>query len=369
LYNISGLDRRRHCLWVILITSLILAYNPVYAHNWESSYGTDLTVGYDDNIRLQADDEIDTTSIDLGVFAGMESETEISSVRLAIGVNSLNYSESSIEDESSYNLSLDAARSGERLSSSLNALLETQLLTETELLGSGLLEDGSRDTTSITPGLSFQVDERTSVSASLSLQDVSYDTVSLTDFTDTSLSLSWSYGLDEASSISTDLGYSIYDPDDGDETDSSSVSLGYLIRTSEATNFNFSFGFTSVDRPDDSEDGSNYSFGVDHRLDESNSFTLMLSNSFEASGQGEVREETGLNLQWDHDFSERSQFTLSAEGQYTDDRDYFSIQAEGDYEYTREIGFSASYRYRESEEGSENANSSTILFSLSYSPI
>jgi len=348
---------------------MILVCKSVSAYDWNNNYGANLTLGFDDNFRLSADDEIDTTSTSVGVFTALEGLTEISSIRLALGIDGTTYSESSIDDETSYNLSLDTARTGERLSGILNVRLESRATTETELLDTGFLEeDGTRDSVSVAPSLSYQMDERNSFSASLSVEDVSYDTVSLTEYTNNSVSLSWRYQLDETSSVSTSLQHAVYDPDDDDETNTDSVYVGYELRASEATTYNFSVGFTEVERPDDSEDGNNYAFDVNHRPDERNSFALELSNSYEASGAGDVREEDSLNLQWDHALSERAQVTLSMEGVSTDDRDYdyYSFTAGSNYQYTPEIELSASYRYREREEDSESADSSAVFFSLSY---
>ena len=370
LHNRPGYIWKPLCSLGILIFLLMVLCKPASAYDWSNDYGANLTVGFDDNFRLSADDEIDTTSTDLGLFADVQGATEISTIRLAIGVNGTTYSESSIDDETSYNLSLDTARSGERLSSFLNVSFESQSTTETELLDTGFLEeDGTRDSISVSPGLSYQVNERNSVSLSFDFRDVSYDTVSLTEYTDNSVSLGWSHRLDETSSVSTSLQHSVYEPDDDDDTDTNSVYVGYELRASEATTYNFSVGFTEVERPDDSEDGNNYAFDVNHRIDDRNSFTLGLSTSFEASGEGEVRQEDSLNLQWNHGLSDRAQVTLSAEGVSTDERDYYSFIAGSNYQYTREIGLSASYRYREQDGGAGDADSSSVFFSISYSPI
>lgn len=343
---------------------------PVSAYDWSNDYGANLTVGFDDNFRLDEDDEIDTTSTDLGVFADIQGATELSTIRLAIGANGTTYSESEIEDEISYNVSMDAARSGERLSSFVNVRFESEVTTESELLDTGFLEeDGTRDTISVSPGLLYQVNERNSVSAILGYRDVSYDTVSLTEYTDNSVTLSWSYQLDEMSSVATGVTHTVYDPDDDDDTETDSVFVSYERQTSEATTYNYSVGFTDVDQPDGSEDGSTYAFGVNHRTDERNSFTLGLSKSYEGSGDGEVRDEDRLNMQWNHGLSDRAQFTLSAEGVNTDDRDFYSIQAGSNYQYSPEVSLSASYRYRERDEGAEDADSNAVFFSLSYSPI
>ena len=369
LYFISGINWYAQLLRVIRISSILLACNSVSAYDWERVYDVAATVGFDDNFRLRPDDKIDTTSTELSVSGGMERATEISNIRLELGINGTSYSESSIDDDSEYKLSLRSSRSVERFSSFLDVSLKSEATTKTELLDTGFLaEDGTRDSARITPGLSYQVDERNSISASLELKDVSYDTVSLTEYQDNSVSLGWSYRLEETSSVTTSVRHTSYDPDDDDDTDTNSVNLGYELNTSEATTYNFSVGFSEVDRPDDSEDGGIYAFDVNHRTDERNSFTLGLSNSFEPSGRGRVREEDGLNLLWNHGLSERTQVTVSAEAVNTDDRDYYGLRARSRYRYTREIGLSASYRYRERDEGVASADSNTVFFSLSYAP-
>lgn len=339
------------------------------AFDWNNDYGANVTVSADDNYRLTSDDEIDNTSTRLRLFTDIEGKTEISSIRLALSVNGENHSESSIDEQESYNLALNTSRTGERLSSFLNVAFDSDLTNETELLDTGVLEDGTRDSVSVSPGLSYQVNERNFLSGSLSFRDVSYDTESQTDYTDNSLVLSWSYQLDESSQVYTSLRSSVYEPEDNDETDTHSFSLGYLLQSSEATTYNFSIGYTNVDRPQDSESGSNFSFEADHRTDERNSFTLLFSNRYEASGQGDVREENNLALGWANALSERSQFNLSADAVSTDERDYYSVTAGVNYNYSREINLSTSYRYRERDEGAGGVDSSMVSFSLSYSPI
>ncbi len=357
---------------ITIATSLLLtlALSPMAnAYDWNNDYGVDVTFAADDNFRLTPDDEIDTTSTNLRLFTDIEGATEISSIRLGLSVTGVSYSESSIDDEQGYNLAFDASRTGERLSTFINVGFDSDLTSETELLDSGILEDGTRDTVSVSPGLSYLLDERNTLSANLNFSDVSYDTESLTEYTDNSLSLSWSYRLNETSSVYTSVRGSVYEPDDGDETDIASFNVGYENRLSEATTYNVSVGYTDVDRPGDSESGNNFSFDVKHRTDEQNSFTLVMSNSYEGSGQGEVREEQSMDLLWTRGLSERSQFTWSAEAVHTRDRDYYSTQAGVNYQYIREVKLSASYRYRQRDEGTGDADSSTLLFSLSYSPI
>jgi opacity protein-like surface antigen len=172
----------------------------------------------------------------------------------------------------------------------------------------------------------------------------------------------------------------VYDPDDPDDpdddgtTDTNSLSLGYGFSTSEATAYYITLGVTDVDGPQDSTTGGTGAFNVNHQTDERNNFSLSLSKDYEGSGRGDVRERDRINLQWNHGLSDRSQTTVSAEGVNTDDRDYYTLAAGYNYNYTREVVLSASYRFRvrsEDEDSfdADSANSSTLLFTLSYSPL
>ena len=371
------------CEYVLLAALFIVlggSSNLASAYDWSTDYGINTGVGVHDNYRLTDNDETDSTSFEVGGFVNIEGRTEISRVGLALRAKNRNFSDSSIDDETSYNLALNTSRTGERLASYLSVDFDSASTTETELLDTGENKDGTRDTVTIAPGLSYQLDERNSLATDLSYRDVTYDKVSLTEYTNTSLALSWSYRFDETRSATTSYVYSVYDPDDPDDpdddgtTDTNSLSLGYGFSTSEATAYNITLGVTDVDGPQDSTTSGTGAFNVNHQTDERNNFSLTLSKDYEGSGRGDVQERDRINLQWNHGLSDRSQTTVSAEGVNTDDRDYYTLAAGYNYNYSREVVLSASYRFRvrnEDEDSfdADSANSSTLLFTLSYSPL
>jgi hypothetical protein len=359
-----------HAVLAAVLSIPGIGWNYAHAYDWNSDYGIDLTIGFDDNYRLSVDDEVDTTSADLGMYASLNGATEISHVGFTMGANGRSYSESSIDDTNSYDLALDTERSSERLTTSLSLNLKRDLTVETELLDTGVTEDGTRDTVVVRPGLNYRIDERNSISSSLTARDVSYDTVSLIEYTDNALALGWEYELDEVSSVSANLRTSEYEPETGEGTDTDSVNIVYQLRTSELTTYRFSVGFTEVDRPEGNSDSSNtYSVNVKYKKDERNSFSFDYNNGYRASGSGDVREEDRLNMQWNRGLTDRTRFRLSTTGVNTDDRNFYSVQAGIDYQFARTFNTSASYRYRERDEDSGNADSSTIMLSLSYSPL
>ncbi len=360
---------------------LVLAgcLNSVSAYNWENSYGVDTGVGAHDNYRLTDDNEVDTTSIDFGGFARIEGTTEISGLGLTLKARNKAFSDSSVDDETSYNLGLNTYRTNERLGSSLNVGYDSASTTQTELEDTGVNEDGTRDTVSIAPGLNYQFDEKNSLSMDLNYKDVTYDKVSLTEHSNTSASLSWRYTIDETRSVSTSYVYSLYDPSDPDDpdaegdTDTNSLNLGYKFQTSEATTYDITLGVTDVDGPQISTTSGTGAFNAHHQTDARNNFSLSLSKSYEGSGAGEVQEQERLSLQWNHGLSDRSHTFLSADGTNKDDRGYLSFQAGYNYNYTREVVLSASYRFRTRTEDDsfdvDSASSNTLFLKLSYSPL
>ena len=306
-------------------------FNEAQAYDWGSDYGVSTGVGIHDNYRLTSENETDSASYEVGGFANVVGRTEISRVGLTLRTRYRTFSDSSIDDETSYNLALDTSRNDERLSSYLTVSYAEASTTETELEDTGVTEDGTRKTASISPGVGYQLDERNSVAADLNYRDVSYDTVSLTEYTNTSLSLSWSHGLDEARSITPSYVYTVYDPDDPEDPDDdgtteiNTVNLGYSHAVTQATSYNAVIGVSFVDEPQGSETSGVGSVSVVHEEDERNVLTMSLSRSYEGSGDGDVREEDRIDLQWDHALTEISQTVLSLGSLHTDNRDYYTF--------------------------------------------
>jgi len=356
------------CLLPVLFATL-LTWVPANAYDWNSDYGVDATIESDDNFRLEEVDPVSTTSSSIGFFADLHGTTEISSLRLAIKANATRYSESSIEDSENYYLTLATMRRGERWTGNLDLSLVEESTTGTELLDTGAVVDGARKTANIAPGISYQLNERNAIYTNLAFSDVTYDTVSLTEYTDNSIALGWVNQFSETSEISLNTSASEYDPDNNDTTTVTGVNIGYGFNTSEATRYNLQLGSSERDRPTGTDRDGNSSFEINHSIDDRNGFSLFVGNGYAGSGSGEVRYEKRLNLRWDHALAERMQLTLTGEGVSTDDRDYIQIVAGGRHQFTREVSFAANLRYRTQQSDSNDADSTSALFSISYSPI
>jgi len=359
---------RQVCLLPALCVPVFVC-SSASAYDWNSDYGIDASLERDDNFRLSEADPVATTSTGVGVFADLQGLTEISSLRFSVRARATRYSESSIEDSDNYNLLLATARSGERWSGTFDLSLAAESTTETELLDSGNVLDGERKSARVAPGLRYQLDERNSIYGNLAFSDVTYDTVSLTEYTDNTASAGWVNQFSETSEVSVNVSVSEYDPDAGDTTTVTSVNVGYGFNASEATRYNFQLGASERDNPVGTDRDGNSSFEILHSIDDRNGFSLFVGNGYAGSGVGEVRYETRLKLRWDHALAERMQLKLTGEGVSTDDRDYIEIVAGGSHQYTRELSFAANLRYRSQQSDINDADSTSVLVSLSYSPI
>lgn len=358
---------RRFALCIPIGMCLLFAAN-AHALNWEGSYGVDITAGNNDNLILApTPNELDTSFSKLGLFVSTEGISELTSVQIRFGVNSDVYSDSSVEDRTTGNLSFSLSNRSERLQTGLEASLRTEPTIETELLDTGKIVDSTRDTLNVSPSMTYQLDERNSLSINLGFTDVSYDTVLFTEYQDSLFSLGWVYQLNETTDFSPSLKFSQYEPDNADSsTDTSSLNLGYVMRPSETTSYSFAVGYSDVDGPDNKQTGSTYSVVVSNKPDERNSFSLTAARSFQPSGLGEVREEDRLELSWTLAFSEKVQGVLSTNFVGTDDRDYFEIQPSIGYRLSENASISGNYRFRKQDSTTGDAESNSVLVTLSY---
>lgn len=351
------------------VLTLTIVPEQVGAYDWNSRYGIDAQLGYDDNYRLSNTDEVETTTSTLGVNANLQGTSEISTLDLSLGANATEYSDSTIDDSDGYRLSLATSRRGERLTSSLGISFESESTAETELLDTGVTEDGTRESLAITPAVTYSIDELNALSISLQHRDVSYDTVSLIDYVDNSVTLGWSRQLDESSGVSANLSMARYEPDDADETDTESIYFGYNWRTSQATGYRLSLGYSDVDRPNARDSGGNFSFAIDHETDERNSFVFSINQGFQPSGRGEVIEETSLAMRWTRALTDRSSFNLGATAVSNDNRDYYSINTGVGHQITQEINLGGSLRYRSESTDAGSPDSTSVFFSVAYRPL
>ena len=138
------------------------------------------------------------------------------------------------------------------------------------------------------------------------------------------------------------------------------------MRPTETITYHFKFGYSNVDGPAGTHSGRVYSVDINNQQDELNSFILTVSQTYEPSGLGNVRLENRLDLSWVHAFSEKAQGLLSADYIQTDDRDYYQIQPGFSYRLSEHLSLAGNYRFRKEERIAVNAESNSLLVTLSY---
>jgi len=347
--------------------ALIITTN-THALYWQNNYGVDLEVGTDDNYFLTSSNETDTNFSKLSLFVGADGSTETSSVLFLARVNGNNYSDKSIDDSLTSAVSLAMSNRGERLDPGLDISYTNASTFESQLLDTGVRVDGRTKTWRVAPDLSYRLTERNTLLMGLSFKDVSYNTTSLIDYQDNAAFLSWGYGLNETSNISANVAYSRYEPDTVNvvSTDTASISLGYELRPTEATTYNFRFGYSDVDGPAGTQSSRVYSVDINHQRDELNSFTLNASQIYEPDSLGSVRIVNRLDLGWAHAFTEKLQGLLSVDYVHDDFRDYYEVKPGLRYHMTEHLSLAGDYRFRREERTAGNAESDALFITLSY---
>jgi hypothetical protein len=351
-----------------LLGLAIFTTTSAYALNWEDNYGATIAAGYDDNLRLASANELETSFGSLALFARVDGRSAVTDVQLRVGINNDNYSDSEVDGRTTGNLSLSVNKQqSELLQTGVNLSYLIEPTLQTELSDSGILVDSTRDTVNVSPTLGYSLSERSSISVNLSFTDVSYGTDSFEEYQDNSISLGWSYNLDETSILSINLSRSQFDPVDAVTTNSNSLYLGYNMRQTETLSYNFSAGFTDVDSAANSQTSNNYGVAISHTPDKFNDVTFDASRSLQASGTGVVREQDHLGLNWMHAFTEKVAGILTIDYIDSDDREYYSIQPDVNYRLSKNATISGNYRFSKQDISSgDAAESNSLLFTLSY---
>ncbi|MDC1287764.1 hypothetical protein N8198_07755 [Gammaproteobacteria bacterium] len=334
---------------------------------WYHDYSAELSSEYVDNFRLTETDQIDTRADTLALNLELGSASETSTVTGFFFIDATKYSDSSIEDSDSYALDFDFGRNVERSYQLLYVSQRSQSTTETELLDTGRIVDGTRISTSITPEVGYYIDERNSISTSLNFLDTSYDNVSLVEYTEITLSGSWNYQTDEISILSPGISVSEYNPKNGSATVTNTIGVNYESKFSPAMDYSLGVGFSNIDSLSDFESGGIYSLEVSYKPDQRNDFTGSLSSDFVPSGSGSVVETGSLDFLWNHGISEKLTFDMSGIASTTSSRNYSSLTAGVRYTFRPQWWMGSNIEYRKQSGNTGDAESVGIYFYFYYS--
>lgn len=350
------------------ITPLILiGFSGSLHAAWNNVYGVNASVGYDSNFRLTEEDEIETSQTTASLQARAENTSQTTNLAISSSIGGNDYSDSEIDGESFFDLDVNWIQNYERSNYSLGAAYMLEPTAETEVLDTGAIVDGSRDTVILTGGYRYDLSQSSTISLDASFSDVTYDSDLFNEFQEANLFINYNLRADSNSSWTYSLGYTDFDPELNEEAETLVATIGYQLSTSAATDMNFTLGYTDVSGGDDASDGGVFSFTVTNASDQRNTYSLSLTRDILSGGGGELREQDTLELDWNHRISDRLSFDSSIVALSSNLRDYGELGFGFTHRLSNRTNIGGSYRYRDQENDTEEASSNSVFFSIATS--
>lgn len=376
---------------------LLLGIYDAQAAEWSATGRINQEFNYDDNIRLDPDDETDTFgSVTTPEFfiKGVSPTTEIEiNPRLQLGVftddSSLNYfdqrlgfSARRLLQTGDYGINIDLSR-------------EATLVSENEDTGRNDDDDGERYELDTNPFYTIGLSERDRVRLRGKYQKVAYQNTGdddLDDFTVFGGSVDYEYDLTLTDMVGATFNYRHFNNDDDGREESDAVGLEGIWRhsPSERLTTEVAPGIRYVWRDERTTNGgvsstdSDEQFGgtirasVAWEADERTNLNFTLFRGLDGSGGGNVvlRDRLGLNVR--HRFTERlafnfiSQYVRSADstslGFSDPERDFVRLRPSVGYQLTRDLTISGGYqlRWEDDRDEDDTATSNAVFLELTY---
>jgi hypothetical protein len=423
--NTKAKSRVNGFLAVRTLTGLGLILTGMIAHGaWVVEPSASVGTSYDDNVRLNPQNEEDAIITNAELQARVRRLTETTEIAALASANVFKYSKvDTINDdlrETAF-VELSANRRFQRSSISMRGSYRRQdLLRNTAIIDDGqsssdqadadsggapdtdLADDiltgadpdsGSveqqvtRNTIRAQPNVNYQLSERTSVDLGYSFVDTSYDesgpsTVNTQDDYKThtgSLRLQRQMSLSDTAWL--EVARTWYQPDGlfNPDTDSWNATLGWRRQVSERMNVAVSAGGRRTDSDFSGTDtGFLLNARIDRRTERGRLFTIV-SRTFQPNAYGEEVQLDRLRVGFNQGISDRMSWTLSGNLFSTDDsssgsgnrdQDYANVSASLQRAFTQAWSVRGTYSYtwvdRKRDDGSATRNS--VGLSLVYTP-
>ena len=236
------------------LTLLLLgaAALPLSAAEWAFEPGVQGRYRYDDNLRLQEEEAVETNEFALRAWADFSRRTARSELTGSLEYTGRRFDEDGLDSddvradiESFYNLS-----QRQQLSLDLDLVKDTTL--DSLLEDTGIVFDRiERTSATLSPGWQYSLDEKTRLSATVNLTDVSFDdtgSTGLGDYNNYSLNLSATRNFTSTTQLLLALGGSRFERnDDSIRSDNLQLTLGFNHQYSERISFGGSVGARQTD--------------------------------------------------------------------------------------------------------------------------
>lgn len=392
----------------ISLTLGILVLSDVYiptanAAEWSMEPRIQLGAGYNDNIRLTAEDEASSTELNLSPSVLFSYKTPTSGLSGNLAFNVRRYPEESDLDDETTRLGINSFRNLERSALRLDIGLIRDTTVDTELEETGLVFDRvERTYATATPQWSYSFNERTQLALSYTHADVDYESndSGYTDYTADGGRISLTRRLSEKSQVSISAGHNFTDNENEiksqytyaqaggsyqlSETFSASLFVGLNRNKTEYTAQsvipifvdNILIGFTTIaDDIENSNDGLIFNASVSKNFLRG-AMSASVSRTISNSIAGELVEVNRVSLLNQYRFSETVAGNLNltfSNSETTNqvgsnlDRNYYQIAPSISWKFKEFWDVSASYRYKKQTLSSgEDVQQNAAYLTLNY---
>lgn len=371
----------------------------------ETAFAPRITVSteYDDNNRLTNDpaQEIEVTGAKLDAVMALESRSPTTEMRFAPRVRTTQYPGESDDSATDGFLDLRVTRKGERSGLSLDANYSNELTLgnffpsfdlDPEL---GDLEPGTdtqagdvnnrREFLRARGSVEWRLTERTALSIGAEQAQVSYDENDFfgrRDFSNFGSEIGLSYKVSETSSISVRGGLDRFDPDVGDEIDTTTFLVEYANNVDESYRFYVRAGANLVDSFNElgnstTETGFSGGLGVARQAEVTRIF-FDVNYYVDPNESGTLVNRTQARLGFERRLSELLSLRLGVryfgdDGAPGDDtyvgRSYASADVGLNYRMTKSLSVFGLYEFRTTEtDGLDSAQSNRISIGFTWEP-
>jgi len=399
-----------HTIPALLLATLILVATATAQAAWVVAPTFDLSSGYDDNVRLREQNEVDGIITTATLQAQVSNVTERSEVSATAGVGYLAYADvDDLDNEDLQFLRLLATRRSERVEFGLRGdgrrdLVLRRLDPLDEPLDATPSEDPSlppsddgiadgdidagavpeqvrRTRFDLAPYMQADIDERTDIRLGLTyarrLYDDEEDLSGLQDTTTSSADARLRRLVSPRTSVSLNVGYSLLESDTAIDTDTYRVTVGWQHRLSPATEFGAEVGANRTENDIGSDTTMRFRINAAHTTPV-NRFTGSVERSALASPFGGVVQADLISAEYRHLLTERLELNLSLYGYRSErliegdgnDRKYVAFGPELFWRASPSWRLGAAYRHRwvDRTEQDGTAQSNAFTVSLRYQP-
>ena len=238
----------------------------------------------------------------------------------------------------------------------------------------------------VSPSYRYQLTERDSLSVSGRYSERKYSTNDFSDNETKSLTTAWQRQYTERLNGGISVTVSNYQSEsltNSSENDNYNLSLTADYQWSERWQINGQLGVRQLKseqtnslgvKESNTSSGSSFNFTAS-RQGEIDSLTIGISRALSPSSDGDVTEQTGLNVTWSRDLSETLtanisgsyQETTSADDDGNDQRENINFSPSLRWQVERNIGLNLSYTYRQQKRSAQNdVDSNALMLTLNY---